>query len=119
VQARRLHHGPAYAYNLGMVEIAVQIVVFGVVLAIIAVIMQAALMPRYQFMIQINGEQLKVSKGKVPADFLDNVRETCREFNIRNGWIGGVKRGKATALRFSANIPQPCQQRLRNMWFCP
>jgi hypothetical protein len=102
-----------------MFEIAVQFVVFGVVIAIVAAILQAALMPRYQFVIQINGDQLRVTKGKVAADFLDNVREVCRESEITSGWIGGVKRGKAIALRFSGNIPPACQQRLRNIWFCP
>ena len=33
-----------------------------------------------------------------------------------SGWIGGVRQGKAIALRFSSSIPQACQQRLRNAW---
>ena len=67
----------------------------------------------------INGDRLIVTKGKVHAVFLDEAREICRDFQITSGWIGGVKRGKATALRFSNSIPRPCQQRLRNAWFCP
>ncbi len=102
-----------------MLEIAVQLVVFGVVIAIVAAILQAALAPRYQFVIQINGDRVTVTKGKVQADFLDDVREVCRESNIASGWIGGVRRGKAIALRFSGNIPPACQQRMRNVWYCP
>ncbi len=102
-----------------MFEIALQLVVFGVIVVIVAAILQAALMPRYQFMIVIAGDELRVTKGKVAADFLDNIRATFREFGLTSGWIGGVRRGKSIALRFSANIPPQCQQRLRNMWFCP
>lgn len=102
-----------------MFEIALQLVFFGVVLVVVAAILQAALMPRYQFLVQINGGQLRVTKGKVAAEFLDNVREVCGEYQITSGWIGGVQRGKAIALKFSSNIPPPCQQRLRNLWYCP
>jgi hypothetical protein len=102
-----------------MLEIAVQLVVVAAVLAVIFVLLQTALAPRFQFMIQINGGELRVTKGKVPADFLDHVREVCREFDINAGWVGGVKRGKGIALKFSRDVPPPCQQRLRNVWFCP
>ena len=63
-----------------MLEIAVQLVVFGVVIAIVAAILQAALAPRYQFMIQIKGAKFTVTKGKVTADFLDKVRAVCGRF---------------------------------------
>lgn len=100
-----------------MFEIAVQLVVFGVIIAIVAVILQAALVPRFHFLVQINGEQFTITKGKVRADFLDEAREVCKEFGVTSGWIGGVKRGKQVALKFSRNIPANCQQRLRNIWF--
>lgn len=102
-----------------MLELAFQLVAFGVVLAVVAVILQAALVPRFHFVIQINGDELKVAKGKVAAEFLDNAREVCRDFKITSGWIGGVRRGKSITLRFSGNIPPQCRQRLRNVWFCP
>jgi len=102
-----------------MLEIAVQLVVVAAILAVVLVVLQNALTPRFQFMIQISGGELRVTKGKVPAEFLDNVREVCRESGITSGWVGGVKRGKATALKFSRQIPPHCQQRLRNIWFCP
>jgi Protein of unknown function (DUF3634) len=110
---------PRALNGIDMFEIAVQLVVFGVVIAIVVAILQAALVPRYQFVIQINGDQISVTKGKVQADFLDDAREVCGEFRITSGWIGGVRRGKSVALRFSGNIPPACQQRLRNVWFCP
>jgi Protein of unknown function (DUF3634) len=100
-----------------MLEIALQLVICAAVFAVIFFLLQAALVPRYVFVVQINGPSLNVTKGKVRGDFLDDLREVLREFGVTSGWIGGVKRGKSIALRFSGNIPQPCQQRLRNLWF--
>ena len=100
-----------------MVEFAIQLVVFGVVLAVVAFILKGALSPRFHFVIQIHGDQLVVAKGKVPGDFLKEAREVCRQFDVTSGWVGGVRRGKSIALRFSTNFPPPCQQRLRNIWF--
>jgi hypothetical protein len=100
-----------------MLEIGLQLIVLAIAAGIVAVIMQAAFMPRYVFLVQIHGSQLAVTKGKVRGEFLDEVREVLGEFGVTSGWIGGVKRGKAIALRFSGNIPTPCQQRLRNLWF--
>ncbi len=100
-----------------MFEAAVQLAIIGVVLVIVAAILQAALRPNFQFMIQINGEQLNVTKGKVRGDFLEEARDVCREYGVTTGWIGGVKRGKSIALKFSRDIPPTCQQRLRNIWF--
>jgi hypothetical protein len=100
-----------------MLEIAVQIVIFGAVIAVVGVILQAAFMPRFQFMVQIKGDQLTITKGKVRAEFVDEAREVCREYGVTSGWIGGVKRGKSVALKFSRNMPANCQQRLRNIWF--
>jgi hypothetical protein len=102
-----------------MFEIGLQLIVFAAVLAVVAVLVRAALAPRFQFMIQIVRGEWRVTKGKVPAEFLDSLREACREFNVHTGWVGGVRRGKAIALRFSHHFPPPCQQRLRNAWFNP
>src|SRR5262245_35041976 len=100
-----------------MMEVGLQLIVLAVAAGIVAVILQAAFMPRYVFLVHINGSQLAVTKGKVHGQFLDEMREVLGEFGVTSGWIGGIKRGKAIALRFSGNIPAPCQQRLRNLWF--
>lgn len=102
-----------------MLEIAIQLVVIAAVLAVVFALLRSALTPRFQFMIQINAGQARVTKGKVPAEFLDHARDVCLEFGVSAGWIGGVKRGKAIALKFSRHFPPACQQRLRNVWFCP
>jgi hypothetical protein len=100
-----------------MLEIGLQLIAVAVVVGVVGVILQVALMPRYVFLVQINGGQLAITKGKVHADFLDDIREVVAEYGLTSGWIGGVKRGKNVALRFSRNIPPACQQRLRNLWF--
>ena len=100
-----------------MLEAAFQIVAFAVALAIVAVILHAAFGQRYHFTVKLDNGVPRVTQGKVQADFLDNIREECREHGITSGWIGGVRQGKSIALRFSRNIPHGCQQRLRNVWF--
>lgn len=99
-----------------MLETAFQIVILAAALAVILGILHAAFGQRYHFIVKIDRGELRVTKGKVQADFLD-IREVCREHGVTSGWIGGVKQGKAIALRFSRNIPPGCQQRLRNIWF--
>lgn len=99
------------------IETLTQAGILLIAIAVVAVIVQVALMPRYVFLVQIHGNDVRVTKGKVPGEFVDNIREICREFGIVSGWIGGIKRGKTIALRFSSNFPANCQQRLRNVWF--
>ena len=66
---------------------------------------------------KIDQGEPRVTRGKVHAEFLDNIRAICREYSLTAGWIGGVEQGKSIALRFSRSIPPGCQQRLRNIWF--
>src|SRR4051812_49038329 len=98
-------------------EILLQVVFLVVAFAVVFVLLHAAFGPRYLFMAKIERGEPHVTKGKVHADFLAEIRTVCREHGIASGWIGGVKRGKTIALRFSASIPPGCQQRLRNIWF--
>jgi hypothetical protein len=100
-----------------MLEIAVQLVFVGIIIAVVAFILQAAVLPRYQFIVQVHGEKLVVTRGKVRGEFLDEARLVCQECGVTSGWIGGVRRGKSIALKFSSNIPPNCQQRLRNLWY--
>ena len=100
-----------------MLDTLTQLVIVALAGAIIFAILVAAFAPRYHFVITIKHGEPRVTKGKVQADFLDQVREVCQDQRITSGWIGGVKRGKSIALRFSRNIPRGCQQRLRNIWF--
>lgn len=72
--------------------------------------------PRYAFQIRINGGQPFLRKGKVTRVFLRRVEAVCQESGIARGWIGGVRRGRRIALRFSRQFPPGSQQRLRNEW---
>jgi hypothetical protein len=99
-----------------MLDYAFQLVAVAVVLGVIFVITQAAIAQRYRFVIKIVSGELRVTKGKVRADFLDDIREICRENGVRFGWIAGVMEGKRVALRFSGSFSPSCQQRLRNAW---
>jgi len=99
-----------------MFDTLTQLVIVALAGAIIFAILVAAFAPHYHFVITIKHGEPRVTKGKVQADFLDQVREVCKEHRVTSGWIGGVKRGKSIALRFSHRIPRGCQQRLRNIW---
>jgi hypothetical protein len=100
-----------------MLEFVVQFVSFAIALAVVAGILHAAFGQRYRFVVTVDRGEPRVTRGKVNADFLSNIGETCRDYGIDSGWIGGVMQGKSIALRFSRNIPYACQQRLRNIWF--
>jgi Protein of unknown function (DUF3634) len=100
-----------------MTEIVTQLVILAAAVGVVFVIAQAAFAARFQFMVKIKRGEPRVVKGKVTIEFLDEIRATCREYGVAAGWIGGMRRGKTIALRFSNNFPPDCQQRLRNTWF--
>ena len=100
-----------------MLDLVLQFVVLAVALVVVFGILHVALAQRYHFMVMIDRGKPRVTKGRVHAVFLDNIRAVCEEDGIASGWIGGVRQGKSIALRFSSNIPHGCQQRLRNIWF--
>jgi hypothetical protein len=100
-----------------MLDTLTQLAILALAGVIIYAILVTTFAPRYHFVITIKHGEPRVTKGKVQADFLDQVREVCHEHRITSGWVGGVKRGKSIALRFSRKIPRGCQQRLRNIWF--
>jgi hypothetical protein len=84
--------------------------------AAVAVLTWWALQPRYAFVVSIAGGVPRVSRGKVTAGFLQEVERACAEAGVTDGWFGGVRRGRQTALTFSRSIPPHTQQRLRNLW---
>jgi len=72
--------------------------------------------PQYVFFIRINRGQPLIRKGRVTGEFLGQVATVCQEDGVARGWIGGVRRGRRVALRFSRQFPTGPQQRLRNDW---
>jgi hypothetical protein len=71
---------------------------------------------QYVFLIHINRGQPSIRKGRVTRAFLGRVAVVCQEGGVARGWIGGVRRGRRIALRFSRQFPPGPQQRLRNEW---
>jgi hypothetical protein len=71
---------------------------------------------QYAFEIRIQGGRPRLRKGKVTSAFLGQVAEVCRESGVARGWIGGARRGRRIALRFSHHFPPGPRQRLRNEW---
>src|SRR3954449_4220027 len=74
------------------------------------------LQPRYRFVLRIQGDRVRVTRGKVTEAFLADVSDVCRDLGVRRGWIGGVKRGRRILLTFSRRVTPACRQRLRNLW---
>jgi hypothetical protein len=85
------------------------------VVLIVAVVYLAAV-SRYSFVVRIDGGAVRTTRGKVPAPFLREVGEVCRECDIHSGVIYGQRRPRGVQLSFSRHIPAACQQRLRNLW---
>jgi hypothetical protein len=44
------------------------------------------------------------------------LKSICTEYQIKHGWIGGVRRGRRLQLTFSRSVPPGCRQQIRNMW---
>jgi hypothetical protein len=86
------------------------------VIGVAAWVVWSILQCRYVFEIRITGGQPRLRRGKVTSAFLGRVAEACQTGGVTRGWIGGVQRGRRTALRFSRNFPPGLQQRLRNEW---
>lgn len=95
-----------------MIEFCVQ---FGIVAAF-GWAVWSYLQMRYAFQVRIRNGEPRLRRGKVSAAFLSSLGEQCRNERIHRGWVGDLHRGRQVQLRFSRNIPAPCQQRLRNEW---
>jgi hypothetical protein len=76
----------------------------------------SALKARNAFVIRIAGGRARLQIGTVTPAFLAAVGEICHASNIACGWIGGIRHGKLTRLRFSRHFSLGSQQRIRNEW---
>jgi hypothetical protein len=74
------------------------------------------LWPRCSFLVRLEDGVPRVAKGKVVGAFLENIQEVCAQHGVRNGVVRGMQRGHGVALAFSDDFPEPCRQRLRNIW---
>jgi Protein of unknown function (DUF3634) len=71
---------------------------------------------RFEFRVRISRGSLKLITGKVTHDSLSQLKSICTEYQIKRGWIGGVRRGRRLQLTFSRSVPPGCRQQIRNMW---
>jgi Protein of unknown function (DUF3634) len=75
-----------------------------------------ALAPKPVFKIRFAKGALRVTRGKVTAEFQRQIGEIFDHWQIRRGWIAAVKRGPHKTLVFSHSVPPGCRQQLRNLW---
>ncbi len=90
----------------------------GQILVVAAVVAAAwvVLSPKPVFKLRVARGSVKVTRGKVTADLQQQAAEIVQQWQLRRGWIGGVRRGKNLKLTFSHNVPRGCRQQLRNLW---
>jgi hypothetical protein len=75
-----------------------------------------ATQPRSTFIVRLVEGKPHMTRGKVTAAFLAEVRDVCRRHAISSGTIRGVVRHGRIGLAFSGGFPRECQQQLRNVW---
>ena len=75
-----------------------------------------ALRPRPLFVVRIRDGVPRAARGKVTRAFLRDVAEICVQHDVRRGEIRGLAAGRRIDLAFSAGIPGPCRQQIRNLW---
>jgi len=87
-----------------------------VLVALSAWALWSASRPRSAFVIRIEGGVPRVAGGTVTRAFLQHVGQACGRHGVSHAVVRGVVRGQRIALVFSAGMPEPCRQQLRNLW---
>jgi hypothetical protein len=75
-----------------------------------------ALSPKPVFKIRVADGAVRVTRGKVTADFQQQAAEILDQWKISRGWFAAVQRGRRRTLVFSHSVPAGCRQQLRNLW---
>jgi hypothetical protein len=86
------------------------------VLVVVAGVARILFSGRFEFRVRISRGSLKLIRGKVTRDSLSQLKPICAEWQIKRGWIGGVRRGGRLQLDFSRSVPPGCRQQIRNIW---
>lgn len=76
----------------------------------------SACRPRPVFVVRISEGIPRADRGKVPRGFLQEIAETCARHRVRQGEIRGMAADRRINLSFSAEVPGPCRQQIRNLW---
>src|SRR5262249_42575594 len=72
--------------------------------------------PRPVFVVRISDGVAQAARGQVTRAFLRDIGQICAQHGVRRGSIRGVADGRRINLVFSAGIPGPCRQQIRNLW---
>jgi hypothetical protein len=72
--------------------------------------------PHFAFVIEIERNHIERARGDADRPFLMEVDDICREYQIRHGWVRGLRVQGWTRLTFTGDIPAECRQRIRNTW---
>jgi len=68
------------------------------------------------FVVRVRDGVPKATRGQVTRGFLRDVAETCARHGVQDGEVRGIVDGRRINLVFSAGIPAPCRQQIRNVW---
>jgi hypothetical protein len=72
--------------------------------------------PRAVFRVRVAAGRPEATEGTVTPAFLTRVREVAAANGVSRGVVSGFAHGEFIRLRFSAEIPEPARQQLRNWW---
>jgi len=93
-----------------------QIIAYLVLLVVVGAIAWVIWHGRAEFVVRIRDGRPERFRGPVGKEFLRDLEEICRREEIPAGTIRGKRDGGRVVLQFSRQIPQPCQQQIRNAW---
>lgn len=88
------------------------------ILAIVAVIVIAWLFrisrPAAVFVLRIRDGKLTV-RGRARKQLVSAIDDICRQNGLQSGTITALAAGSSFRLKYSKEIPQGCQQQIRNL----
>jgi len=66
--------------------------------------------------VQFAADGLRVTRGQLPPSLHRDLSDAVHELGLAHGWIDVVQRDGRLQLRFHPDVPEPCHQRLRNVF---
>ena len=87
-----------------------------VIIALVTGVVWLILQGRSRFVITVHQGQARLKSGRATAAFLRAIEDVLRDQGIQTGSVRGVAWTGQTVLRFSRTIPEPCRQRIRNLF---
>jgi len=91
------------------------VLLFALIFVILAILF-FQLQRREAFRITLQNGRARLAKGKAPPGFIRDVEEICRRPGIERATVSGLRVESRVKLHFSADIPEPYRQRIRNAW---